>query len=190
MCVINQVFNENNTRVYIQPRAEFGSYADMGHYNVYQRSLFNTMLDEGDTVQSFDFVFNVISKSDTLRNDTANFMKDPPELNTPLYESCHEEIFMLMWYTKYAQEVFLPFNWFCLHFINESRTCFRCSREDQPQFTISPVYSFEDVDELQTRLFTCNNYCVGCRRILFDVLDVEEEVIDKILRIKTLYRQY
>nr|AUF82036.1 hypothetical protein [Cryptophlebia leucotreta granulovirus] len=158
----------------------------MGAYTLYNRPWFNTLTE----LESFETIFNIIVNSDALQNDNAQFMLEPPEMTLPLHELCQAELHMLMWYIKYSKEEFLPQKWYFLFFINDARTCYECSN-DVPDFHVSSqTYDNEDVEELKLELFNINNYCVKCKRALFDIFDMTDEYCNIFENIKKIKNKY
>ncbi|ACZ63587.1 PrGVORF101 [Pieris rapae granulovirus Wuhan] len=159
----------------------------MGQYNPIVYSKFFTLIyNTNENAQSFDAVKNIILNSDLLKNDTDDFMLKPPVLLTPIHELCHEELLMLIWNAKYARELFLPQRWAITYYKNlETNECYKCSSDAQ-FFCVDKIitncvnncvkfnsFSSEDTDDLQTIVFDTDNYCVICRRALFNIINVE-----------------
>nr|UYX49736.1 hypothetical protein Datr000105 [Darna trima granulovirus] len=161
----------------------------MGEIIVYRFSHFDSLIKahHTDSVTLFDAMLSIINDSDILKNDIAQFMIFSPELLLPVYDLSHEELFMLLWNAKYAEELFLPEYWAFVYYADAAtRECYKCSSSAKLYYT-SPLaesydcncmkrtyYYNDDVDELKRFVFQRNNYCIKCRRALYNIIDVEE----------------
>jgi hypothetical protein len=162
----------------------------MGHiYNNGESSYFDSLDVNNESCAKFDLMLKLIKFTDVFEKDTAQFMREEPRLLTPVYSLCHEEIFMLMWYAKYAQNKFLPERW-SITYYSDNNMCNMCSpnkkvseyllKKDQCYCFECDTHKFdsytdEDCDVLREIIFNLSNYCFCCRRPLYNIVDVEDD---------------
>lgn len=134
------------------------------------QSKFYTMIEDGrENVNIFDYVMKIITKTDLLKNDTADFMCEEPVLLTPVYKLCHEELLMLMWNTKYAESAFLPEKWRAV-MVSRCNFCDTLGlQRSEDTFRHHEVHDYDDVNKLWLLVFDRSNYCEMCRHALYDI---------------------
>lgn len=131
---------------------------------------FNTLLeDRADCAAIFDACAKIIEDTDLLKDDTAEFMLQPPALLTPLRALSREELLMLMWNVKYRNEQFLFERWRLL-FADACRQC--ADRPPRSYLTVS--YSAEDIGPLRDALFDRANFCAKCGIVLFEIVNDDD----------------
>ncbi|ABC61232.1 unknown [Choristoneura occidentalis granulovirus] len=144
------------------------------------------MTDANENTKIFDAVFNIIHDTDDLEKDLSNFMTEGAVLLRPIFELCHEEILMFVWNLKYKCLDIMPDKWFLFFYENCNKVCYKCSG-DIFKYSVSShqmYFNENDYELLQNVVFDINNYCVNCRRALYDILLDETEIFDRINKIK------
>jgi hypothetical protein len=120
----------------------------------------------------FDAVLCLIKNTERLEHDNGIFNEEP-DFSVPLYEFNHKELYSLMWYIKYGESLFLPEHWTVLYYMCDNKCKYCSSEKPKKYYERYQCFSAEDVDKLHDVVFDIKNYCVLCRRALFDVLNVE-----------------
>lgn len=146
--------------------------------------LLSNFSDIEQNVFVFDSILLLLKNTDILEND--NILHPEPDLSVSIYKISHKKLYSLMWFTKYGKSLFLPKYWAILYFMYNNK-CNNCSKmKANKYFKSSTVQSLwcryekyeyftnEAVDKLYSVIFDLKNYCIMCRRALFDIVDVEE----------------
>nr|ANY57500.1 hypothetical protein PhopGVgp111 [Phthorimaea operculella granulovirus] len=130
----------------------------MGHSGLIAFNRFDDLILPDETCIHFDVVKNIIQYTNILQKDTASFMKEDATFLSPVYELCHEELFMLMWNVKY-KELFLPENWIAV----TTDTCYNCDGGSGIKIGLHE-------NDIYKIVFDHKLYCINCRHALYDIL--------------------
>ncbi|AKN81051.1 hypothetical protein [Lonomia obliqua multiple nucleopolyhedrovirus] len=155
----------------------------MGHY--YNVSRFTLFCCNTNNTFSFDAIQRLLRDSNYFENDD-NMSQTEPELLTPVYNLCHEELFALMWNAKYAKSTFLPEYWAPLYYKSKNNECRECNSDgNNPHLNATTAvtlwcgcekfqyYTSDDLETLCDIVLDLNNYCIVCKNALFNIINVE-----------------